>query len=185
MAKTVKIYLKFYLFLWKLLCSHRLPFEKSPEKIHQHRSSFPLKFRKKSGIKVFLGAFFSSKKILCSLELQFLKPCKSFMPKVRNFRDQTQKQKKNFLKTCHLFKKNFWRQKLQFWKPSHKNARQKRKKNRHYKSENISEKSVYWSNFHLGKKHAILKVVSKIKTNSFILFRSRPEINQKVLFFVP
>ena len=50
------------------------------------------------------------------------------MPKVRNFRDQTQKQKKLFLKTCHLFKKIFWRQKLQFWKPSHKNARQKWKK---------------------------------------------------------
>ena len=125
------------------------------------------------------------RKNLWSLEHQFLKPCKSFMPKVRNFRDQTQKQKKVFLKTCHLFRKIFWRQKLHFWQPSHNNARQKRKKNRHSKSENISKKSVYWSNFHLGKKHAILKIVSKNKTNSFILFRSRPEINQKVLFFVP
>ena len=33
--------------------------------------------------------------------------------------------------------------------------------------------------------HAISKVVSKNKTNSFILFRSWLDIIQKVLFFVP
>ena len=100
-------------------------------------------FRSISGkdqvLKFSLMSYFP-RKSLWSLELQFLKPCKSFMPKVRNFRDQTQKQKKLFLKTCHLFRKIFWRQKLHFWQPSHKIARQKRKKIRHSKSENISKK---------------------------------------------
>ena len=162
MAKTVKIYLDFYVFVKNLLCSHILPFDRSPEKIHRHRSSFPVKNRKKSGIKVFLDAFFLEK-ILWSLELQFLNPCKSFMPKVRNFRDQTQKQKKLFLKTCHLFRKIFWRQKLQFWQPSHKNARQKRKQIRQSKSENISKKVFTDPTFISAKSMQFQKSSQKIK----------------------
>ena len=36
-----------------------------------------------------------------------------------------------------------------------------------------------------GQRNAILKIVSKNETNSFILAGSRPEIIQKVLVLVP
>ena len=114
------------------------------------------------------------------------KTMQKFYAKSQKFsRSNSETKKKLFLKTCHLFRKFFWRQKLHFWQPSHKNARQKWKKIDTQSPKTYQKTSVYWSNFHLGKKHAISKVVSKNKTNSFILFRSRPENIQKVLFLVP
>ena len=69
------------------------------------------------------------------------KTMQNFYAKSQKFsRSNSETKKKLFLKTCHLFRKIFWRQKLHFWQPSHKNARQKRKKIRHSKSENISKK---------------------------------------------
>ena len=107
------------------------------------------------------------------------------MPKVSNFRDQTQKEKRTISQNLSSLQKNLLETKITFLTALSQKCSAETEKNWHSKSENISKKSVYWSNFHLGKKHAISKVVSKNKTNSFILFRSRPEIIQKVLFFVP
>ena len=113
------------------------------------------------------------------------KTMQKFYAKSQKFsQSNSETKKKLFLKTCHLFKKIFWRQKLHFWQPSHKNARQKRKKIDTQSPKTYQKTSVYWSNFHLGKKDAFSKIVPKNKTNSFILFRSRPENIQKVLFLV-
>ena len=184
MAKTVKIYLKFYLFLWKLLCSHRLPYDRSPEKIHRYRSSFPLNFRKRSGIKVFIDELFSSKKPVVTWTSVF-KTMQKFYAKSQKFSRSNSETKKTVSQNLSSLQKNLLETEITFLTALSQNCSPKTEKKSTLKVRKHIKKSVYWSNFHLGKKHAISKVVSKFKTNSFILFRSRPEIIQKVLFFVP
>ena len=94
MAKTVKIYLDFYVFVKNLLCSHILPFDRSPEKIHRHRSSFPVKNRKKSGIKVFLDAFFPRKNPVVTWTSVF-KSMQKFHAKSQKFSRSNSETKKN------------------------------------------------------------------------------------------
>ena len=113
MAKTVKIYLNFYLFLRKLLCSHRLPYDRSPEKIHRYRSSFPLNFRKRSGIKVFIDEFFSSKKPVVTWTSVF-KTMQKFYAKSQKFSRSNSQTKKSISQNLSSLQKNLLETKITF-----------------------------------------------------------------------
>ena len=45
--------------------------------------------------------------------------------------------------------------------------------------------NMYTSNFNLVKRKSILKILSKNTSNSFILFRSKPEFIQQILVLLP
>ena len=112
------------------------------------------------------------------------KTMQNFYAKSQKFSRSNSETKKTISQNLSSLQKNLLETKITFLRALSQKCSPKTEKNSTLKVRKHIKKSVYWSNFHLGKKHAFSKIVSK-GTNSFRLFRSRNEIIQKVLFLVP
>ena len=108
------------------------------------------------------------------------KTMQKILPKVRKSLDQTEKPKITILlKNLSSLQKTFGGMNYVFDSRLLK-LFAKVQKTLHSKSENIRKKNC-WSNYHLVKTKAILKMLSKNTTNSILFFRPRPEITKKLV----
>ena len=152
------------LFLQKLLCRHWLYFSKIARRNSPSFENFPAQGPKKIR---FYGSFWSFaflKKILWTRETQFLKRCKSFLPKIKKSLDETQKPSITIpVKNYHLLKKLLRKHKLRFWEPFLNKTTAKNRKAVRSKSENNPIKLLYlWTTiFHLDRQSTILTALPK------------------------
>ena len=125
--QTWRLFLKNYLFLQKLLCRHRLHFDRSPEKISRNCEKFSAQGRKKIRIWGSHWSIVFLRQNPLDRWNAVLETMQKFFCQKISF-EQTQKPSITIsVKNYHLWKKLFWRYKLLFWQPSFKNFRPNRK----------------------------------------------------------
>ena len=180
MPKTAKIFLELHLILQKFPWRHWLHFDRTPEKIPRNFEKFSAEGPKKSGIKVFIEAFFPQKNLVDKRSAVF-KTMQNFLPEVRKSFGQTQKPKKTFFSTLyHLFEKLFWRQKLN---PSQNFPPEIDKLYTHSPKTNLKYKYLLIQ-FSSGEKECNFENLVKKTTKSYHNLSLNPEKIQKVLVFV-
>ena len=117
-AKTAMALLNSCLFLQNLLCRHWLYFWKIARRNSPNFEKLPAQGPKEIRFYGSYWRFAFLKKILWTRETWFSKRCKSFLLKIKESIDETQKPSITIsVKNYHLLKKLFWKQKLRFWEP--------------------------------------------------------------------
>ena len=125
--QTWRLFHKNCLFLQKLLCRHRLHFDRSPEKISRNYEKFSAQGRKKIRIWGSHWSIVFLRQNPLDRWNAVLETMQKFFCQKKSF-EQTQKPSITIsVKNYHLWKKLFWRYKLLFWQPSFKNFRPNRK----------------------------------------------------------
>ena len=125
--QTWRLFLKNFLFLQKLLCRHRLHFDRSPEKSSRNCEKFSAQGRKKIRIWGSHWSIVFLRQNPLDRWNAVLETMQKFFCQKISF-EQTQKPSITIsVKNYHLWNKLFWRYKLLFWQPSFKNFRPNRK----------------------------------------------------------